>query len=76
MATMRLGDVKTQKNDGGPNGPPSMSTAEAAKAMSVGETSVKRAKKVMREDPEAHEAARPGNTHKKKWENSEKNLAL
>ena len=36
-----------------------MSTAEAAKVMRVGETSVKLAKRVMKEDPEAHEAALP-----------------
>ena len=32
MATMKMGNVKTQKNCDGPNGPPPMSNADAAKA--------------------------------------------
>ena len=63
MATMKIGDVKTQKNLGGRKRPSPMSNAEAAKAMGVGKTSVKRAKKLMKEDPEAHEADALGILH-------------
>jgi hypothetical protein len=42
-----------------------MSDAQAAKALKVSESSVERAKKRMREDPEAHEQAKAGTRPKK-----------
>ena len=48
------GHVKTE---GGSNEPP-LSNEQAAELMGVSTASVKRAQKVMREDPEAHQAAK------------------
>jgi len=45
---------------GGSNEPPKTSTKQAADMMGVSESSVKRSKKTMKEDPEAHEAAKRG----------------
>ena len=56
LATMESGT----RTDLSPNGDRSVSQAEAAKNVGVSKRSVERATKVMKEDPEAHEAAKRG----------------
>lgn len=64
MATMEHGSNRYEKKVEGSNElsieKPAMTINQAASALNVSENSVKRAKQVMREDPEAHEVAKRG----------------
>jgi|GEM_PF-3588031 len=75
MATMKHGSNQhKQKVEPSNDGSNQISVAQAAELMGVSTASVERAKKTMREDPEAHEAAKRGEKVKtalisisKKW---------
>ena len=60
LANMKHGSNRYEGKVDGSNDPSTVSTKQAADMMGVSESSVKRSKKTMKEDPEAHEAAKRG----------------